>query len=55
MRETRYEEIKTRSFGTGILTWLLGRYRRTFKRNVFLLDVELKVIMVGRLARSYGG
>lgn len=55
MREMRYEEIKMRLFGMGILMWLLGWYCWMFKRNVFLLDVELKVIMVGRLVRSYGG
>ncbi|EGB79092.1 hypothetical protein HMPREF9532_00382 [Escherichia coli MS 57-2] len=55
MRETRHEETKTRSPGTGTSTWLSGRHRRTLKRNVSLSDAESKVTMAGRLARSHGG
>ena len=55
MRETRHEETKTRSPGTGTSTWISGRHCRTLKRNVSLSDAESEVILAGRLARSHGG
>ena len=54
MRETRHEETKTRSPGTGSSTWLSSRYRRTLQRDVSLSDTESKVVLDGRLARSHG-
>jgi len=55
MRETRHEETKTRSPGTGTSTWISSRYYRKIERNVSLSDLESKVLVARRLARSHGG
>lgn len=55
MRETRHEETKTRSPGTGTSTWIPGRDNRKIERNVSLPDLEPKALLARRLARSHGG
>ncbi|CZQ45666.1 ribosome modulation factor [Klebsiella pneumoniae] len=55
MRETRHEETKTRSPGTGTPTRISGGYRGKIERNVSIPEPESTLMVAGRLARSHGG
>src|SRR5476651_935307 len=55
MRETRHEETKTRSPGTGIITWLPSRNRRALERNLPLSIIRCPIALARGLATSHGG
>src|SRR5471030_1230398 len=55
MREIRHEETKTRSPGTGIITWLPSRNRRAFERDLPLSIIRCPITLARGLATSHGG